>query len=234
MNKIFKVIWNPATGSYNVASETAKSRGKKSGRSKLLISALVAGGLLSSFGALANAGDDTGIGVDHGYGFNNLGWVALGKGAEADTYNDTNGASTAVGFEARAQRKWSTAIGAQTVAGEASLAVGNDANASAERSISLGASSIAAGGYSIALGTEAESNGTRSIAQGAKAVSTGNYSIAIGDHSNTGADKAIALGNATKATAIMSIALVIQLMRRKNILWRWEQVAKLTAQTALP
>ena len=207
MNKIFKVIWNPATGSYNVASETAKSRGKKSGHSKLLISALVAGGLLSSFGALANAGDDTGIGVDHGYGFNNLGWVALGKGAEADTYNDTNGASTAVGFEARAQRKWSTAIGAQTVAGEASLAVGNDANASAERSISLGASSIAAGGYSIALGTEAESNGTRSIAQGAKAVSTGNYSIAIGDHSNTGADKAIALGNATKATAIMSIAL---------------------------
>ncbi|GDA65806.1 adhesin [Escherichia coli] len=207
MNKIFKVIWNPATGSYNVASETAKSRGKKSGRSKLLISALVAGGLLSSFGALANAGDDTGIGVDHGYGFNNLGWVALGKGAEADTYTDTNGASTAVGFEAQAQRKWSTAIGAQTVAGEASLAVGNDANASAARSISLGASSIAAGGYSIALGTEAESNGTRSIAQGAKAVSTGNYSIAIGDHSNTGADKAIALGNATKATAIMSIAL---------------------------
>ena len=48
MNKIFKVIWNPATGSYTVASETAKSRGKKSGRSKLLISALVAGGLLSS------------------------------------------------------------------------------------------------------------------------------------------------------------------------------------------
>ncbi|MCV4776187.1 ESPR domain-containing protein, partial [Escherichia coli] len=26
MNKIFKVIWNPATGSYTVASETAKSR----------------------------------------------------------------------------------------------------------------------------------------------------------------------------------------------------------------
>ncbi len=25
MNKIFKVIWNPATGSYTVASETAKS-----------------------------------------------------------------------------------------------------------------------------------------------------------------------------------------------------------------
>ncbi|WXR55367.1 ESPR domain-containing protein [Escherichia coli] len=31
MNKIFKVIWNPATGSYTVASETAKSRSKKAG-----------------------------------------------------------------------------------------------------------------------------------------------------------------------------------------------------------
>ncbi|HFV4911375.1 TPA: ESPR domain-containing protein [Escherichia coli] len=26
MNKIFKVIWNPATGNYTVTSETAKSR----------------------------------------------------------------------------------------------------------------------------------------------------------------------------------------------------------------
>ncbi|UMY07641.1 ESPR domain-containing protein [Escherichia coli] len=37
MNKIFKVIWNPATGSYTVASETAKSR-QEIRRSKLLIS----------------------------------------------------------------------------------------------------------------------------------------------------------------------------------------------------
>lgn len=65
MNKIFKVIWNPATGSYTVASETAKSRGKKSGRSKLLISALVAGGMLSSFGVQAQAGRDNGQGVNY-------------------------------------------------------------------------------------------------------------------------------------------------------------------------
>ncbi|MBJ4659378.1 ESPR domain-containing protein, partial [Salmonella enterica subsp. enterica serovar Typhimurium] len=54
MNKIFKVIWNPATGNFTVASETAKGRGKKSGRRKLLVSALVAGGLMSSFGASAS------------------------------------------------------------------------------------------------------------------------------------------------------------------------------------
>lgn len=29
MNKIFKVLWNAATGTFIVTSETAKSRGKK-------------------------------------------------------------------------------------------------------------------------------------------------------------------------------------------------------------
>lgn len=97
MNKIFKVIWNPATGSYSVASETAKSRGKKSGRSKLLISALVAGGMLSSFGALAT-GNEPGTPVGTGSG-----WVAIGQDSQANAFTDGNGASTAVGYKAFAE-----------------------------------------------------------------------------------------------------------------------------------
>ena len=80
MNKIFKVIWNPATGSYTVASETAKSRGKKSGRSKLLISALVAGGLLSSFSVWANAGNDDG----QGYWNRHRAGLLLGESAKGN------------------------------------------------------------------------------------------------------------------------------------------------------
>ena len=58
MNKIFKVIWNPATGNYTVTSETAKSRGKKSGRSKLLISALITTvrALITAMAQLVTAG----------------------------------------------------------------------------------------------------------------------------------------------------------------------------------
>ena len=97
MNKIFKVIWNPATGSYNVASETAKSRGKKSGRSKLLISASVAGGLLSSFGALAD--NYEGQPVDYGNGSAGDGWVAIGKNSKANTFVNGSGASTALGYD---------------------------------------------------------------------------------------------------------------------------------------
>ncbi|MDM4882663.1 ESPR-type extended signal peptide-containing protein [Escherichia coli] len=91
----------PCDRELTVTSETAKSRGKKSGRSKLLISALVAGGMLSSFGALANAGNDNGQGVDYGSGSAGDGWVAIGKGAKANTFMNTSGSSTAVGYDAK-------------------------------------------------------------------------------------------------------------------------------------
>ncbi|EPP4621208.1 YadA-like family protein [Escherichia albertii] len=194
MNKIFKVIWNPATGSYSVASETAKSRGKKSGRSKLLISALVAGGLLSSFGALANAGIDNGQGVDYGLG-TGTGWVALGEDAKANAFTDTGGgSSTAVGYHSTADGRWSTAIGAKThSSGEASVALGISSTAEGQRSMAVGASSRSIGGYSIAFGRWAKS--------------AGEFSIAQGDYAETGADEATAIGRNSKALGIMSIAL---------------------------
>lgn len=194
MNKIFKVIWNPATGNYTVTSETAKSRGKKSGRSKLLISALVAGGLLSSFGALANAGNDNGQGVDYGSGSAGDGWVAIGKGAKANTFMNTSGSSTAVGYDAIAEGQYSSAIGSKTHAiGGASMAFGVSAISEGDRSIALGASSYSLGQYSMALGSYSKA--------------LGKLSIAMGDSSKAEGANAIALGNATKATEIMSIAL---------------------------
>ncbi|EFX4490545.1 adhesin [Shigella sonnei] len=194
MNKIFKVIWNPATGKYTVTSETAKSRGKKSGRSKLLISALVAGGMLSSFGALANAGNDNGQGVDYGSGSAGDSWVAIGKGAKANTFMNTSGSSTAVGYDAIAEGQYSSAIGSKTHAiGGASMAFGVSAISEGDRSIALGASSYSLGQYSMALGRYSKA--------------LGKLSIAMGDSSKAEGANAIALGNATKATEIMSIAL---------------------------
>ena len=192
MNKIFKVIWNPATGNYTVTSETAKSRGKKSGRSKLLISALVAGGLLSSFGALADNYD--GQGVDYGSGSAGDGWVAIGKGAKANTFMNTSGSSTAVGYDAIAEGQYSSAIGSKTHAiGGASMAFGVSAISEGDRSIALGASSYSFGQYSMALGRYSKA--------------LGRLSIAMGDSSKADGANAIALGNAAKAAGIMSIGL---------------------------
>ncbi|ELO7654584.1 YadA-like family protein [Escherichia coli] len=202
MNKIFKVIWNPATGSYSVASETAKSRGKKSGRSKLLISALVAGGLLSSFGALAT-GNEPGTPVGTGSG-----WVAIGQGSQANAFTNGDGASTAVGYKSFAEGAWSSAMGAMTHAiGDASMAFGVNAVSTGQRSIAMGASSSSVGQYSMAFGRYANSGGDYSIAQGDKSNAAGLNAIAVGRNSSAAGEKAIALGNATKATEIMSIAL---------------------------
>ncbi|HAN8668733.1 TPA: hypothetical protein IGM85_001604 [Escherichia coli] len=192
MNKIFKVIWNPATGNYTVTSETAKSRGKKSGRSKLLISALVAGGLLSSFGALADNYD--GQGVDYGDGSASDGWVAIGKGAKANIFLNNADASTALGYDAIAEGQYSSAIGSKTHAiGGASMAFGVSAISEGDRSIALGASSYSFGQYSMALGRYSKA--------------LGRLSIAMGDSSKADGANAIALGNAAKAAGIMSIGL---------------------------
>ncbi|HCT9669363.1 TPA: YadA-like family protein [Escherichia coli] len=220
MNKIFKVIWNPATGSYNVASETAKSRGKKSGRSKLLISALVAGGLLSSFGALAD--NYEGQPVDYGNGSAGDGWVAIGKNSKANTFVNGSGASTALGYDAIAEGEYSSAIGSRTHAiGGASMAFGVSAQAIGDRSVALGASSVATGGRSMALGRYAKTNGFTSLAigdtalaDGEKTIALGNtaqayeiMSIAFGDHANASKEYSMALGASSVASAANAIAV---------------------------
>ncbi|MCT6612783.1 YadA-like family protein [Escherichia coli] len=220
MNKIFKVIWNPATGSYNVASETAKSRGKKSGRSKLLISALVAGGLLSSFGALAD--NYEGQPVDYGNCSAGDGWVAIGKNSKANTFVNGSGASTALGYDAIAEGEYSSAIGSRTHAiGGASMAFGVSAQAIGDRSVALGASSVATGGRSMALGRYAKTNGFTSLAigdtalaDGEKTIALGNtaqayeiMSIALGDHANASKEYSMALGASSVASAANAIAV---------------------------
>ena len=150
--------------------------------------------MLSSFGALANAGNDNGQGVDYGSGSAGDGWVAIGKGAKANTFMNTSGSSTAVGYDAIAEGQYSSAIGSKTHAiGGASMAFGVSAISEGDRSIALGASSYSLGQYSMALGRYSKA--------------LGKLSIAMGDSSKAEGANAIALGNATKATEIMSIAL---------------------------
>lgn len=208
MNKIFKVIWNPATGNYTVTSETAKSRGKKSGRSKLLISALVAGGMLSSFGALANAGNDNGQGVDYGSGSAGDGWVAIGKGAKANTFMNTSGSSTAVGYDAIAEGQYSSAIGSKTHAiGGASMAFGVSAISEGDRSIALGASSYSLGQYSMALGRYSKALGKLSIAMGDSSKAEGANAIALGRSSVASGTDSLAFGRQSLASAANAIAI---------------------------
>jgi len=208
MNRIFKVLWNAATGTFIVTSETAKSRGKKSGRRKLAVSALISlSGIMISADALANAGNDTGSGVTVS-GTTGTGWIAIGTAATANTYTNEDGASAAMGYHASAMGKWSTAIGSYSdSSGDSSLALGVKASSTGNRAIAMGASSSAAGSYSMAMGVNANSSGEKSVALGNKATASGATSVALGNQSTASGDDSTAFGNGAKAIGTNSVAL---------------------------
>lgn len=210
MNKIFKVIWNPATGSYTVASETAKSRGKKSGRSKLLISALVVGGLLSS-GVQASTALDGG-GASESTPLTDT-WIAIGQGAKASSVDTSPSGgpgtssiaigqeaqsgigSTSLGFKSQATGERSVALGQTADAtGNRAIAIGSGAKSTADYSLTLGNGSKAFAENATAIGKDARAEGKGSQAFGKVALATGENAIALGSNSNASGDNAVALG----------------------------------------
>ncbi|EFR6321529.1 membrane protein [Salmonella enterica] len=210
MNKIFKVLWNAATGTFIVTSETAKSRGKKSGRRKLAVSALIGlSSIMISADALAKAGNDTGDGVTPtGTQTGGTGWIAIGTDATANTYTNVDGASAAMGYHASAMGKWSTAIGSYSQStGDSSLALGVKSTSAGDRAIAMGASSSASGSYSMAMGVYADSSGAKSVALGYKSVASGATSAALGYQATASGDDSAAFGNGAQAIGTNSVAL---------------------------
>ncbi|EEK9416963.1 autotransporter adhesin SadA [Salmonella enterica] len=210
MNRIFKVLWNAATGTFVVTSETAKSRGKKSGRRKLAVSALIGlSSIMISADALAKAGNDTGAGVTPtGTQTGGTGWIAIGTDATANTYTNVDGASAAMGYKASAMGKWSTAIGSYSQStGNSSLALGVKSVSAGDRAIAMGASSSAGGSYSMAMGVYADSSSANSVALGYKSVASGATSAALGYQATASGDDSAAFGNGAQAIGTKSVAL---------------------------
>ncbi|ECH1770072.1 autotransporter adhesin SadA, partial [Salmonella enterica] len=199
-----------ATGTFVVTSETAKSRGKKNGRRKLAVSALIGlSSIMVSADALANAGNDTGDGVTPtGTQTGGKGWIAIGTDATANTYTNVDGASAAMGYKASAMGKWSTAIGSYSQStGDSSLALGVKSVSAGDRAIAMGASSSASGSYSMAMGVYANSSGAKSVALGYKSVASGATSSALGYQATASGDDSAAFGNGAKAVGTNSVAL---------------------------
>ncbi|MGK7569365.1 trimeric autotransporter adhesin SadA [Salmonella enterica] len=209
MNRIFKVLWNAATGTFVVTSETAKSRGKKSGRRKLAVSALISlSSIMVSADVLANAGKDTGSGVTPSDSTAGTGWIAIGTDATANTYTNVDGTSAAMGYHASAMGKWSTAIGSYSQStGNSSLALGVKSVSAGDRAIAMGASSSAGGSYSMAMGVYADSSGANSVALGYKSVASGATSAALGYQATASGDDSAAFGNGAQAIGTNSVAL---------------------------
>ncbi len=204
MNKIFKVIWNPATGNFTVASETAKGRGKKSGRRKLLVSALVAGGLMSSFGASASVSLDGGTYSD-GTELTDA-WIAIGKGAKASSVGGST-ASISIGVNA-ISAVGGTAVGYDSHAtGQSSVSMGQLSTAAGSRGVAIGSGASAAGDYTVALAVGSSASGESAVAIGQGSAAQKKGSVALGHKASSSGEKSVALGASSKATGDDSLAL---------------------------
>jgi len=125
MNKIFRIVFNAATGRYVVASEMAKGRTKASGATA---QAVLFATLLGAGVGVASAGS-----VDGGSATNSND-VAVGSSSVA-----SGGSSTAVGTSSKATAQDGTAIGQLTTAsGVNSTAIGNQVEAAGAGSIAIG------------------------------------------------------------------------------------------------
>ncbi|EGO9251177.1 adhesin, partial [Escherichia coli] len=209
--------------SYTVASETAKSRGKKSGRSKLLISALVVGGLLSS-GVQASTALDGG-GASESTPLTDT-WIAIGQGAKASSVDTSPSGgpgtssiaigqeaqsgigSTSLGFKSQATGERSVALGQTADAtGNRAIAIGSGAKSTADYSLTLGNGSKAFAENATAIGKDARAEGKGSQAFGKVALATGENAIALGSNSNASGDNAVALGSTSQAYGDSSLAI---------------------------
>jgi hypothetical protein len=100
MNKSYKSVWNETTGTYVAASETARSRGKKSRSQKALVAALMAAGV--GFGTAvkseaAATPNSCAVGV-LGTDSSNSDCISSADGAQVTTNGDCSAASQQAGI----------------------------------------------------------------------------------------------------------------------------------------
>jgi autotransporter adhesin len=236
MNRIFKAVWNESSGAWVAASETSKSKTKRSSSAQLRIAQTVMiGGLLAGVGAQAHAqvSDDwaapkaglmaapkvSGVNA-YAAGENAVanGDQAMAIGASSNAGNllasavganaaASGGGATAVGAFAQAAGDNAAAIGAFAQAnGENAVAVGVAANANDENAIAVGNASMATTN-AVAIGPNAAANGAESIALGNGSAADGASSNALGAHAIAAADGATALGTSAQANEIDALAV---------------------------
>ena len=114
----------------------------------------------------------------------------------------------AIGNNARATANQTTAIGVHTKAtGEFSQAIGSYTVASGDKSVAIGDHSTAAGGNSISIGGSAVTDKMGSVAVGNNALALGDYSTALGIQSKALGGVSTAIGDSAKASESWTTAL---------------------------
>ncbi|PXW31603.1 trimeric autotransporter adhesin, partial [Klebsiella oxytoca] len=192
MNTVYRLVWNASLGIWVAVSELAKARGKgKSGLRRArralpvaLLSVTLVGvpGTADAWMVTTATTGANSSAADRGIASNTV----VGNGAKAAGLITADGNATGTG---------------------AATAVGNAAEASGYRAVSIGAGSKATQEKSTALGFGAEATQAFTFAAGTQASASGYASTAVGSSSIASGIAATALGQQTTASGAYSTAV---------------------------
>ncbi|MBB1596875.1 YadA-like family protein [Achromobacter sp. UMC46] len=209
MNKVYKCIFNEATGQWVVASELAKGKKKRSTR----LLAGVIGALIASTAAAQThyySVNDNGTPAanyanDGATGTNAVNVAQLRQVADAST---TIGDSIENVYNTGTKYFHANSTGADAQAtGQDAIAIGTGAVANSPGSLAAGVDSESSNTDSVAIGTLSRAQGDSSAAIGVGSKAKGDFAVALGGISEASGDSSVAIGLAARATADNSVAL---------------------------
>ena len=206
MNRIYKTIWNHASGTATAVSELTAACGKRSsGRSgslknrapRFCLGALSAALLLAATPAVAAT-------VENGTGQNSV----IVKGATVGTTTADGQDATAIGTGAKADAQSAISIGSNAVSKKQNaITIGTSAETKEGNSVALGNGAKSEGGSDIAIGDGANAKGGQNVATGKQAKATGGAASAYGNEANAGGFKSTAVGFQAAAASNSATAL---------------------------
>ncbi|WP_080429567.1 YadA-like family protein [Burkholderia ubonensis] len=224
MNKVYRVVWNVATGVWVAVDERVKSCGKsKSARSAATVAAIGASPKFTPALAvekLALSCTASGLGAAHSVRILFASLVMAVAGLTVPSYATAgNEAVLGEGATGMGGQSWGIDILgnrredglgidlSQTLSGVYSTAIGSYAAASALGTTAIGSYSLASGIGAVAFGGYANAVGRNTLAFGSASYSSGLQSIALGSFSAAIADRSNAIGTLATSRGVDANAI---------------------------
>ena len=205
MNKIYRVVWNETTQTWNAVAEFAKAHGKTASSGiggivasagvRFAFTAIMSGLLLASGQVMAAANNGKTLA-------NGKAVTAAAEGTDYNTcYFDTTSYNVVCGDDTTTALDFIPQDGGQPPKQGKSVAIGQGTQTQGESNVAIGPNSATAETGSIAIGSSANAAKNQTIAIGQGAATKGQADIAIGKGAGPGSSSAngrnIAIGENT-------------------------------------
>ena len=185
MNKIYRVVWNETTQTWNAVAEFAKAHGKTASSGiggivasvgvRFAFTAIMSGLLLASGQAMATA-ENNGKTLANGKAIS-----AATEGTDYNTcYFDTTSYNVVCGDDTTTALDFIPQDNGQPPKQGKSVSIGQGAQTSGESNVAIGPKTVTANTGSIAIGVAASANHNQSIAMGQEASAKGEADVSIG------------------------------------------------------